>query len=247
MNPHAAENRTPNGNLIQNVQKKTMQDEKVNFETQEKKMEALVKESKRHAYHSKEEEKKRKTAEWNVQDVIRKLEAANWQNTILKKKMNNVAGKLTKKLDMTVALQKAEASAWANHKEGMILDMKLSRKRERQLESQIARMNKEHQFELEKEKNEIASFYEETEIAHYQSLVEQHCKPLETHSIVDGTRSREWDVDYWKAVVKSMMRATPLVATDLWEYCMTYMEAASNTKRSLQWASPSPKNMKEIR
>ena len=66
--------------------------------------------------------------------------------------MNNVVKRLTKKLDMTVALQKAEASAWANHKEGMILDMKLSRKRERQLESQIARMNQEHQFELEKEK-----------------------------------------------------------------------------------------------
>ena len=179
--------------------------------------------------------------------AIRRVEAVNWQKTVLEKKMNNVAEKLTKKLDMTVALQKAEASAWANHKEGMILDMKLSRKRERQLESQIARMNQEHQFELEKEKNEIASFYEETEIAHYQSLVEQHCKPLETHSIVDGTRSREWDVDYWKAVVKSMMRATPLVATDLWEYCMTYMEAASNTKRSSQWASPSSKNMKEMR
>ena len=55
--------------------------------------------------------------------AIRRLEATNWQNTILEKKMNNVAEKLTKKLDMTVALQKAEASAWANHKEGMILDM----------------------------------------------------------------------------------------------------------------------------
>ena len=89
-----------------------------------------------------------------------------------------MAENLTKKLDMTVALQKAEPSAWANHKEGMILDMRLSRKRERQLESQIARMNQQHQFELEKEKNEIASFYEESEIAHYQPLVEQHCNPL---------------------------------------------------------------------
>ena len=148
---------------------------------------------------------------------------------------------------MTVALQKAEASAWANHKEGMILDMRLSRRRERQLESEITRMNQQHQFELDKEKNEVAAFYEETEIAHYQSLVEQHCAPLKTHIIVDRERSREWGVDYWKAVVKPMMRATPLVATDLWEYYMAYMEAASNTKRSLQWASPSPKNMKEIR
>ena len=49
--------------------------------------------------------------------------------------------------------------------------MRLSRKRERQSEDQIARMNQQHQFELEKEKNEIASFYEESEIAHYQLLV----------------------------------------------------------------------------
>ena len=90
--------------------------------------------------------------------MIRRLEAANWQNTILEKKINNVAGKLTKKLEMTVALQKAEASAWANHKEGMILDMRLSRKRERQLEDQIARMNQEHQFELEKEKIRLLRF-----------------------------------------------------------------------------------------
>ena len=50
-----------------------MQDEKVNFETQEKKMEALVKESKRHANHSKEEEKNRKDAEWNVQACDSKI------------------------------------------------------------------------------------------------------------------------------------------------------------------------------
>jgi hypothetical protein len=93
----------------------------------------------------------------------------------------------------------------------------------------------------------IVSTAEETEIAHCQSLVEQHYKPLETHIIVDGTCSREWDVDYWKVVVKSMMHATPLVVSDLWGYCMTSMEAASDTKRSSQWASPSPKNMKEMR
>ena len=90
--------------------------------------------------------------------AIRRVEAVNWQKTVLEKKMNNVVERLTKKLDMTVALQKAEASAWANHKEGMILDMKLSRKRERQLESQIARMNQEHQFELEKEKIRLLRF-----------------------------------------------------------------------------------------
>ena len=73
MNPHAAENRTSNDNLTQNVQKKTMQDEKVNFETQEKKMEPLVKESKRHANHSKEEEKQRKAAEWNLQACDSKI------------------------------------------------------------------------------------------------------------------------------------------------------------------------------
>jgi hypothetical protein len=38
-----------------------------------KKMEALVKESKRHANHSKEEEKKRKDAEWNVQACDSKI------------------------------------------------------------------------------------------------------------------------------------------------------------------------------
>ena len=58
------------------------------FETKMKYMEALVKESKRHAKEEekkrKEEEKKRKVAEWNVQDAIRRLEAANWTNSILK-------------------------------------------------------------------------------------------------------------------------------------------------------------------
>ena len=58
-----------------------------NFETQMKRMEAMVKESK---CHTKEEEKKKKVADWNVQDAIRRVEAANWQKTILEKKVKNV-------------------------------------------------------------------------------------------------------------------------------------------------------------
>jgi hypothetical protein len=65
---------------------KTMQDEKKSkkvddFETQMKRMKAAVKESERHAEESK---KKTKVAEWNVQDAIRRVEAANWTNSILK-------------------------------------------------------------------------------------------------------------------------------------------------------------------
>ena len=41
--------------------------------------------------------------------AIRRVEAVNWQKTVLvEKKMNNVAEKLTKKLDMKVALRKAK-------------------------------------------------------------------------------------------------------------------------------------------
>ena len=70
-----------------------MQDQKKSqkvddFGTQMKRMETAVKESKRHAKEDekkrKEEEKKRKVAEWNVQDAIRRVEAANWTNSILK-------------------------------------------------------------------------------------------------------------------------------------------------------------------
>ena len=68
-----------------------MQDEKRSkkvddFETQMKRItryKAAVKESKRHA---EEPKKKTKVAEWNVQDAIRRVEAVNWKNTILKKK-----------------------------------------------------------------------------------------------------------------------------------------------------------------
>ena len=63
-----------------------MQDQKKSqkvdhFGTQMKRMETAVKESKRHAGESK---KKTKVAEWNVQDAIRRVEAANWTNSILK-------------------------------------------------------------------------------------------------------------------------------------------------------------------
>ena len=116
-----------------------MQDEKkskkVDFETQMKTMKAAVKESERKAEEEekkrKEEEKEREFAEQNVRDAIRKVEALNWRNTILDKKVKSVAKELTKKLDMAVALQKTEASAWANHKKGMILVQRLKNNQEK--------------------------------------------------------------------------------------------------------------------
>ena len=70
------------------------------FKTQMKRMEAF----KAPRQGGREEEKDLRV-ECAGMRLLRRVEAVNWQKTVLEKKMNNVVERLTKKLDMTVALQ----------------------------------------------------------------------------------------------------------------------------------------------
>lgn len=93
----------------------------------------------------------------------------------------------------------------------------------------------------------IVTGYYDSEMIYYQTLIEQYKKPLQTHIVVDGNRTREFELSYWRASMKSMMRTTAQVATDVWEYAMNYMEETSEATRSTLWQPPTEKNLKEMR
>ena len=150
-------------------------------------MEAYVKESKRHAEESK---KKTKVAEWILQDATRRVKAVNWQNTILKKKVKSVKKELTKS-GHDCRFAKGRRKRLSEPQGGNDPRYEIVKAKGEAVGEQNCTLNQQRQFKLDKEEMGLLLFYEETKISHYQSLAEQHCKPLETHIIVDGTRSRE--------------------------------------------------------
>jgi hypothetical protein len=64
------------------------------------------------------------------------------------------------------------------------------------------------------------------------STLENYSVRIQTRVVVDDRVTKEWDVAYWEGQMKSMMKATPNVAHDLWEYAMEYVEAVSTVQRS---------------
>ena len=64
------------------------------------------------------------------------------------------------------------------------------------------------------------------------STLENCSARIQTRVVVDDRVTKEWDFTYWEGQMKSMMKATPNVARDLWEYAVDYVEAVSTVQRS---------------
>ena len=64
------------------------------------------------------------------------------------------------------------------------------------------------------------------------STLENYSARIQTRVVVDDRVTKEWDFAYWEGQMKSMMKATPNVARDLWEYTVEYVEAVSTVQRS---------------
>jgi hypothetical protein len=50
------------------------------------------------------------------------------------------------------------------------------------------------------------------------STLENYSARIQTRAVVDDRVTKEVDVAYWERQMKTMMKATPNVARNLWEY-----------------------------
>ena len=110
-------------------------------------------------------------------------------------------------------------------------DLKEHRKRRREAEEQVLRSKEQHRVKLACVTANNAAFYE-GELGELNSTLENYSARIQTRVVVDDRVTKEWDVAYWEGQMKSMMKATPNVARDLWEYAMEYVEAVSTVQRS---------------
>jgi hypothetical protein len=88
---------------------------------------------------------------------------------------------------------------------------------------------------------------QEQELLRLQGIIDEMQEPLHSHILVDGEKSREWDVEYWKRFMMSMLRGSPDVVTDIWENAMQYMEACSSAKRDRAWEYPKQTSLLNMR
>lgn len=130
--------------------------------------------------------------------------------------------------------------------QSLLWDLRQHKTRSRMLGDQMTAMVGQHEAAISAAKQEVSDYYKQ-ELDRYGSLIHQYKAPLQTHRVVDGNNTREWDLVFWRQSMKSMMRTTAQVTTDLWEYAMEYMEETSAAMRSKQWKAPSEKNLKELR
>jgi hypothetical protein len=110
-------------------------------------------------------------------------------------------------------------------------DLKEHRKRRREAEGQVLRSKEQHRVKLACVTANNASFYE-GELGELNSTLANYRARIQTRVVVDDRVTKEWDVASWEGQMKSMMKATPNVARDLWEYAMEYIEAVSTVQRS---------------
>ena len=96
-------------------------------------------------------------------------------------------------------------------------DLKKHPKRRREAEKQVMRSKEQNRVKPARVTANNAVFYE-GELGELDSTLENYSARIQTRAVVDDRVTKEWDVAYWERQMKSMMKATPNVARDLWEY-----------------------------
>ena len=109
-------------------------------------------------------------------------------------------------------------------------DLKKHRKRRREAEEQVLRSKDQHRVKLACVTANNAAFYER-ELRELNTTLENYSARIQTRVVIDDKVTKEWDVAYWEGQMKSMMKATPNVARDLWEYAVEYVEAVSTVQQ----------------